>query len=234
MQPLRMRRDYGVEEGNKMDIEAIAKRVASKMNLDVRDKNGQKVTVNATVFPVLHVTDKRPSGVMVLNKQVWFSIDEARGWAKSQSQTNPEPNRFIVYDERDAVDSIWQAGKKMSMFTVEASAKTAASKTTTMARTLHNKGGLEFKTGEQVIVSWEEDVPFKTVIESLEQPDKRLKIPTKMVSAVLHGYPKAPSVNAMEKWLDDGVAKSILGKRVETDGYDSDGSPSWLLALEYI
>ena len=111
---------------------------------------------------------------------------------------------------------------------------TAASKNTTMARALHNKGGAEFKTGERVTVSWEEDVPFKTIIESVEEPGKRLKIPTKIVSAVLHGYPKAPSINTMEKWLDDGVAKSILGKRVETDGYDSDGSPSWLLALEYI
>ena len=45
---------------------------------------------------------------------------------------------------------------------------------------------------------------------------------------------KAPSISTMEKWLDDGSAKSILGERVEPDGVDCHGSPSWMLALGII
>jgi hypothetical protein len=45
---------------------------------------------------------------------------------------------------------------------------------------------------------------------------------------------KAPSMKTLEKWSDEGIAKSILGRRVEPDGYDSDGSPSWMLAIGII
>ena len=45
---------------------------------------------------------------------------------------------------------------------------------------------------------------------------------------------KAPSIKTMEKWSFDGVAKSVLGAKVEPDGVDSLGSPSWLLALGMI
>jgi len=47
------------------------------------------------------------------------------------------------------------------------------------------------------------------------------------------GFTK-PSNATMEKWVDDGYAKTPTGKRVEPDGYAEDGSPSWLLALGYI
>lgn len=45
---------------------------------------------------------------------------------------------------------------------------------------------------------------------------------------------KEPSLKTMEKWSDDGVAKSMLGKRVEPDGYDDEGSPSWMLVVGVI
>jgi len=45
---------------------------------------------------------------------------------------------------------------------------------------------------------------------------------------------RAPSVSTLEKWSNDGVCKSVLGKRVEPDGEDENGSPSWLLALGLI
>ena len=100
--------------------------IAETMNLKVRDKNGQPVNVNAQVFPVLHVTDKRPSGVAVLGKSAWFSVEEARSFARQQSTMNPDPQRFIVFDENERVDSIWKAGKKVALFSVEASDKSIA------------------------------------------------------------------------------------------------------------
>lgn len=48
------------------------------------------------------------------------------------------------------------------------------------------------------------------------------------------GFGKPPTMRTLEKWSDDGVAKSVTGKRVEPDGHGPDGSPSWMLVLGYI
>lgn len=45
---------------------------------------------------------------------------------------------------------------------------------------------------------------------------------------------KAPSIRTLEKWSNDGVAKSIGGKRVELDGHDENGLPSWMLVMGII
>lgn len=45
---------------------------------------------------------------------------------------------------------------------------------------------------------------------------------------------REPSISTLEKWNDDGVCKSIGGERVEPDGWDSKGSPSWMLAIGII
>ena len=44
----------------------------------------------------------------------------------------------------------------------------------------------------------------------------------------------SPTINTMEKWTENGVAKSVSGQTVEPDGWDSKGNPSWLLVLGYI
>lgn len=48
------------------------------------------------------------------------------------------------------------------------------------------------------------------------------------------GIGKPPSPNTMMKWDMDGVAKSVLGRKVEPDGWDQNGSPSWILAMGLI
>lgn len=45
------------------------------------------------------------------------------------------------------------------------------------------------------------------------------------------GFTNPPSVATMERWSDNGIGKTITGKRTEPDGYGPDGSPSWLLIL---
>ncbi len=40
---------------------------------------------------------------------------------------------------------------------------------------------------------------------------------------------KAPTMRSLERWTYDGIAESVLGNRVEPDGWDSYGAPSWLL-----
>lgn len=44
----------------------------------------------------------------------------------------------------------------------------------------------------------------------------------------------APSMRSLEKWSSDGVAKSVGGKRVEPDGHDENGAPSWMLVIGII
>ncbi len=45
---------------------------------------------------------------------------------------------------------------------------------------------------------------------------------------------KAPGLKTLERQSDDCYCNSILGIRVEPDGHDEYGSPSWLLALGLI
>jgi hypothetical protein len=45
---------------------------------------------------------------------------------------------------------------------------------------------------------------------------------------------KQPSMEQLEEWSNDGICESIAGNCVEPDGWDSEGTPSWLLALGMI
>ena len=45
---------------------------------------------------------------------------------------------------------------------------------------------------------------------------------------------KVPSLKALEKWSADGYCKTVTGQMTELDGFGSDGSPSWLIALSMI
>jgi hypothetical protein len=48
------------------------------------------------------------------------------------------------------------------------------------------------------------------------------------------GFKKCPSMNTLEKWSNDGIAKSVTGKKCEPDGYSNDFAPSWLLVMGVI
>lgn len=45
---------------------------------------------------------------------------------------------------------------------------------------------------------------------------------------------KVPSLNTLEKWSNDGIARSIGGAKVEPDGVDSNGFPSWFIVMGII
>jgi hypothetical protein len=44
-------------------------------------------------------------------------------------------------------------------------------------------------------------------------------------------FKKMPSMAKIEQWCSDSVCTTPLGNRVEPDGYDHHGCPSWLLIL---
>ena len=48
------------------------------------------------------------------------------------------------------------------------------------------------------------------------------------------GISKCPSMAELERQSNDGICDSVLGERVEPDGWDCHGSPSWLLVLGVI
>lgn len=43
-----------------------------------------------------------------------------------------------------------------------------------------------------------------------------------------------PSVQTMERWIENGIAKSIDGCKVEIDGTCPHNNPSWLIVLGYV
>lgn len=47
-------------------------------------------------------------------------------------------------------------------------------------------------------------------------------------------FTTVPTLRTLEKWSNDGIARSTMGAKVEPDGTDANGAPSWLLALGMI
>jgi len=45
---------------------------------------------------------------------------------------------------------------------------------------------------------------------------------------------KRPTIKTLEKWQSDSIANSIVGEKVELDGYDQYGFPSWVLYMGLI
>lgn len=70
-----------------------------------------------------------------------------------------------------------------------------------------------------------EDAPHVCLVQGVRLEPYRVRITSVFQS---------PSLEELEEQSNDGVCDSILGERVEPDGYDEHGSPSWLLALQLI
>lgn len=45
---------------------------------------------------------------------------------------------------------------------------------------------------------------------------------------------EVPDQDTLSEWTFDGPAMSVAGNPVDQDGWDQEGSPSWLLALGFI
>jgi hypothetical protein len=96
------------------------------------------------------------------------------------------------------------------------------------------KGGDFIHVGDPAVLSWRRD-NHEIVDVYVPSLDRTIKLK----SARLHEYfgkpfRKPPSIRQLWKESDDGVSTSVTGKRVEPDGYGSDGSPSWMLVLGLI
>lgn len=104
---------------------------------------------------------------------------------------------------------------------------------TTMLKDAKNKKGLELERGESVVLEFPEDRPMFVHIYRDGSKNQKLVVLTKNLYKYVKGATKPPSMSAIERMVD-GTSKSVLGKRVEPDGHDEYGSPSWLLVLGFI
>ena len=75
-------------------------------------------------------------------------------------------------------------------------------------------------------VSWREG---KATVHG---PDREYRVSARGAARALE-IPE-PDDETLGHWVCDSVCESVLGETVEPDGYDSEGSPSWLLALGMI
>jgi len=79
-------------------------------------------------------------------------------------------------------------------------------------------------------------IAFNMTVYATISPDGFAPYTTR--AANLHrtfsGFAKAPSVASLERQMNEGICKTVMGERTEPDGYDSHGAPSWMLALGLI
>jgi hypothetical protein len=99
-------------------------------------------------------------------------------------------------------------------------------KHSTLKSDIKLKDGTVFSAGSSVIVVWDNEKL------SLAIDGRTFRVNGYSLKNI-KGF-TVPSSATLEKWVDNGVCKSITGKTVEPDGYGSDGSPSWLLAMGLI
>ena len=95
-------------------------------------------------------------------------------------------------------------------------------------------GAKRIPAGTKVTLSWpNRDQPNRT---HLTAPDgTALVCPTLALSLILKPRKyRRPTDQSVITWAIGGVAKSVLGHRVEPDGWDFQGSPSWCLVMGYV
>jgi hypothetical protein len=102
-----------------------------------------------------------------------------------------------------------------------------------VTRNIKTKLGAEF-TPEDVlrIVEYTQSSPWLVKLQT--DDGRKLALPVDRAHTVLRNFPKPPSLSAMQRWSDDGVAKAVDGARVEPDGYSMNNAPSWMLVMGVI
>lgn len=97
------------------------------------------------------------------------------------------------------------------------------------------KSGIVIAKDTEVTIKWlAPEVSRGVLCEVVTKDGQTFKTMVGTLHTKVSGCKKPPTLNTLRKWVFDGVAKSVLGKTVEPDGYDEHGSPSWLLALGFI
>ena len=123
--------------------------------------------------------------------------------------------------------------KKLASELIKLAKILTSRKNTTTIKEVKLKDGTVIPRGARVEVDFAERYPYTLTLE-IEGLGRTISTTPSLAYKKLKGFSKPPSFRAMEKWMSDGIAKTITGKRTEPDGYGPDGSPSWLLVLGLI
>ena len=107
-----------------------------------------------------------------------------------------------------------------------------ASKKTTLSADLKLKDGTVYAKGSRAEVFFSERNPSMSEVEI---EGRKIKLRTVSLHKYLRGFPKPPSMRALQKMESAASGPTVTGVRnVEMDGYGPDGSPSWMLAMGLI
>lgn len=93
----------------------------------------------------------------------------------------------------------------------------------TVKKTFRNKGGEIFEIGERVTCT-----PINNGAFLIENNEKQCRMPYRMAHRYLTKFKKEPSLKTLEKHSWEGVSTTPLGEKVEIDGNDKYGFPSWM------
>ena len=89
------------------------------------------------------------------------------------------------------------------------------------------KDGTVIPKGTKCEISWEPDKATQCLVTVNGRP---IRIATRKLPNYFNSIEACPDLEELE----DCIVQSIYGENVEPDGWDEDGSPSWLLALNMI
>lgn len=102
---------------------------------------------------------------------------------------------------------------------------------TTTKKSFTSKKGTAINKGERVTVSFtvkgKASQEFLPNYVRIRTEDGRSIITRNFKGAGI----RVPSMRALEHWACDSVCESVFGSVIEPDGWDSEGSPSWLLVF---
>lgn len=91
------------------------------------------------------------------------------------------------------------------------------------------KDGKTYKAGEMVEITPNKELNRACL--KFKDSDKQYRLRYSSLHLYFKGFKKMPTMKTIEKQFFDGVTTTPTGKKVELDGYDSDGFPSWFIIL---
>jgi hypothetical protein len=103
---------------------------------------------------------------------------------------------------------------------------------TKLIKQLKTKSGEIIEAGRGVVVKWD-DYTGKASLY-FEGREKRVVVSNERLHKYISEAREPMGMEELEDAVNDGVCESILGERVEPDGHDEHGSPSWLLSMGMI
>ena len=216
--------ELGVSGIAPQDLEKVNKPKAKAKKPEAAPAE-EAVTVASTVLDRLLDKVKPGQSELTLDTSGYSraEVDKIIAAAKARGlHAAASPNSVLVRD-------------LSKMHEAETAALSEAKSFTTKAD-ITSKKGVTIAKGTKVTLSWKDkDGKERASFTRLtDDSGNSVLVSTENLPTKVSGVTNAPSIATMEKWSNNGIAKSILGAKTEPDGWDSDGSPSWMLAMGMI